>query len=253
MQQPNEILERAKEHRLAGRFQEALRDHMWLHEHALETAPEWRGVRLSFALRDWIYLADQFPPARAALQGIRDRESARMLSGSATIERFREIRTINEALREERETYQLFLQLDEYDGELATQCAELAMSALVKCEDFRLARRYLQAPVARIAELAARLNESADALASQPASAAPALLAYVLNYAKEVRLILAVLTGLGEDSEATNAAQEALDQIRSDGLRAIMQRELASPGATIAAMMAQSDEADDGDDATERQ
>lgn len=248
MQQPNEVFERAREHREAGRFQEALKDHIWLHEHALEADPEWRGVRLSFALRDWIYLADQFPPARAALQNIRDRESARMLlPGHASIERFREVRTINEALREENATYQLFLQLDELDAELATQCAELAMSALVKCEDFRLARRYLPAPSARIAELAARLNDSADALASQPASAAPALLAYVLNYAKEVRLVLATLTGLGEDSEANNAQQAALDHIRSEGLRAVIQRELEMPGSTIAAMMAQSEADKDAD------
>jgi hypothetical protein len=34
----------------------------------------------------------------------------------------------------------------------------------------------------------------------------------------------------------------ALEQIRSSGLRAIMQRELEQPGSTLAAMAAQSDE-----------
>ncbi|MES2260872.1 MAG: hypothetical protein V4724_20325 [Pseudomonadota bacterium] len=245
MQQPNDIFERAREARLAGRYQEALKDHIWLHEHALEVAPDWRGVRLSFALRDWIYLADVFPPARAALQNIRDRESARMLAGSATVERFREISAINEALREVNATHALFLQLDEQDSSLAEQCAELAMTALVKCEDFQLARRFLPAPAERIAALAARLNEAADALASQPASAAPTLLAYVLNYAKEVRLVLAVLRGLEEDGEANNMEQAALDEIRSDGLRAIIGRELETPGSTLAAMAAQSEGSDD--------
>ena len=241
MQQPNDLFERAREARLAGRYQDALKDHLWLHEHALEVSPEWRGVRLSFALRDWIYLADAFPPARAALQSIRDRESSRMLLGAATVERFREVAAINEALREVGATHQLFLKLDEIDSALAEQCAELAMTALVKCEDFQLARRFLPSPAGRIQALAARLNDGAEALASQPASAAPTLLAYVLNYAKEVRLVLAVLNGLEEKGEADNMQKLALDEIRSDGLRAIIQRELEQPGSTLAAMAAQSE------------
>lgn len=243
MQQPNEVFERAREARLAGRYQEALKDHLWLHEHALEVSPDWRGVRLSFALRDWIYLADLFPPARAALQAIRDRESARMLGGAATVERFREIAAINEALREVQATHQLFLSLDSIDSAIAEQCAELAMTALVKCGDFQLARRFLPSPADRIAALAGRLNDGAEALSSQPASAAPTLLAYVLNYAKEVRLVLAALRGMEEDDEADNMMKAALEQIRSDGLRAIMQRELEQPGSTLAAMAKQSDAA----------
>ncbi|SFV14753.1 hypothetical protein [Pseudoduganella namucuonensis] len=243
MQQPNEVFERAREARLAGRYQDALKDHLWLHEHALEVSPEWRGVRLSFALRDWIYLAELFPPARAALQAIRERESARMLGGAATVERFREIAAINEALREVQATHQLFLSLDGIDSAIAEQCAELAMTALVKCEDFQLARRFLPSPAERIAALAERLNDGAEALSSQPASAAPTLLAYVLNYAKEVRLVLAVLRGMEEDDEADNMMKAALDQIRSDGLRAIMQRELEQPGSTLAAMARQSEAA----------
>jgi hypothetical protein len=242
MQQPNEVFERARQAREEGRFQEALKDHLWLHEHALDVSPDWNGVRLSFALRDWIYLAEQFPPARTALQAIRDRESARMLQGGATVERFREIASINEALGEVPATHQLFLALDSIDAAVAEQCAELAMNALVKCQDFQLARRFLASPEQRIAQLAERLNGAAEALASQPASAAPTLLAFVLNYAKEVRLVLAVLRGMDEHDEAGNMKKAALDAIRSDGLRAIMQRELDNPGSTLAAMAKQQEQ-----------
>lgn len=244
MQQPNEVFERARQARQEGRFQDALTDHLWLHEHALDVSPDWNGVRLSFALRDWIYLAEQFPPARTALQAIRDRETARMLQGAATVERFREIASINEALGEVPATHQLFLALDAVDASVAEQCAELAMNALVKCEDFQLARRFLASPEQRIAQLAERLNGAADALASQPASAAPTLLAFVLNYAKEVRLVLAVLRGMEEADEADNMKKAALDAIRSDGLRAIMQRELDNPGSTLAAMAKQHEQDD---------
>lgn len=242
MQQPNEVFERARQAREEGRFQEALQDHLWLHEQALAVSPDWNGVRLSFALRDWIYLAEQFAPARSALQAIRDRETARMLQGAASLERFREVAAINEALGEVSATHQLFLALDSIDASVAEQCAELAMTALVKCQDFQLARRFLASPEQRIAQLAERLNGAADALASQPASAAPTLLAFVLNYAKEVRLVLAVLRGMDEADEADNMKKAALDAIRSDGLRAIMQRELDQPGSTLAAMARQQEQ-----------
>src|SRR5689334_15054207 len=61
MSQAHEVLERARNARLAGKYEDALRDHLWFHEHALEEDPTLAGVRLSFALRDWIYLAEQFP------------------------------------------------------------------------------------------------------------------------------------------------------------------------------------------------
>ena len=63
----------------------------------------------------------------------------------------------------------------------------------------------------------------------------------IRDSAKEVRLVLAVLNGLEEKGEADNMQKLALDEIRSDGLRAIIQRELEQPGSTLAAMAAQSE------------
>ncbi|MBB3122378.1 hypothetical protein [Pseudoduganella violacea] len=241
MSQAHEILERARHARLAGKFEDALRDHLWFHENALETDPSLNGVRLSFALRDWIYLGEQFPLARRALQGLRDRDTARLLNGDATLARFQDISAINGALGEERATHDLFTQIDANLPDLARQCADLALPALVACEDFALARRYLPQPVERIGAMATRLNNFAEELArGGKTSSAPALLAYVLNYAKEVRLILEVLRRQGEDEEVEQAGAAALEQLKSDALRDAVQREFEQPGATIAAMLAQS-------------
>lgn len=238
MSQAHEVLERARNARLAGRYEDALRDHLWFHEHALDEDPTLAGVRLSFALRDWIYLAEQFPLARRALQAIRDRDTQRILNGSATLARFHDVSAINSALGEERATHDLFNQLDVQLPELAKDCADLALPALVAVEDFQLARRYLPDPVARITALAQRVNDFAEDLAKRGnTSSAPQLLAFVLNYTKEVRLIVEVFRRLGEDEEVARSSAAALDALKSEALRDAVQREFENPGSTIAAMV----------------
>ena len=238
MSQAHEVLERARNARLAGKYEDALRDHLWFHEHALEADPSLAGVRLSFALRDWIYLGEQFPLARRALQAIRDRDTQRMLNGGATLGRFHDISAINSALGDERATHDLFVQIDAQLPELAKQCADLALPALVAVEDFALARRYLPQPVERITALAVRVNDFAEDLARRgAATSAPQLLAFVLNYTKEVRLVVEVLRRLGEDEEVAKATAAALDALKSEALRDAVQREFDKPGSTIAAMV----------------
>ena len=246
MSQAHEVLERARNARLAGKYEDALCDHLWFHEHALEEDPTLAGVRLSFALRDWIYLAEQFPLARRALQAIRDRDTQRILNGGATLPRFHDISAINSALGEERATHDLFTQLDAQLPELAKDCAELALPALVAVEDFQLARRYLPDPVARITALARRVNDFAEDLAKRGnTSSAPQLLAFVLNYTKEVRLVVEVLRRLGEDEEVAKASSAALEALESEALRDAVQREFDHPGSTIAAMVAHAKGSDD--------
>jgi hypothetical protein len=238
MSQAHDMLERARHARLAGKYEDALRDHLWFHEHALAEDPSLAGVRLSFALRDWIYLGEKFPLARRALQAIRDRDTQRLLNGGATLARFHDISAINSALGDDRATQEVFAQLDIQLPELAKQCAELALPALVATEEFQLARRYLPEPTERVKLLANRLNDYADEMAKRGnTSSAPTLLAYVLNYTKEVRLIVEVLRRIGDDEEVDKASNAALETLKSDALRNAVQREFEQPGTTIAAMV----------------
>ncbi len=55
-----------------GRYAEALERHLWYHRNALEFGVGQYGVRLSFALADWISLSRVYPPARAELVATRD-------------------------------------------------------------------------------------------------------------------------------------------------------------------------------------
>jgi hypothetical protein len=239
MGQAHDVLERARTARLEGRYEDALRDHLWFHENALAVEPGLAGVRLSFALRDWIYLAEQFPLARRALQGLRDRDTARMLEGGQSRDLFRDIVAINSALGEERATHDLFVRMDIQMPELARQCADFALPALVTAEDFTLARRYLGDPAARVQALAANLNAyTAELVKTAGSSSAPALLSFVLNYTKEVRLVVEVLRRQDEEDVAEQVSRTALDELKSDALRDAVEREFETPGATIQAMVA---------------
>ncbi|QBE62476.1 hypothetical protein [Pseudoduganella lutea] len=239
MGQAHDVLERARAARLEGRYEDALRDHLWFHENALAVEPGLAGVRLSFALRDWIYLAEQFPLARRALQGLRDRDTARMLTGGESRDLFRDIVAINSALGEERATQDLFVRLDIQSPELAVQCADFALPALVAAEDFMLARRYLGDPAARVQALAANLNAyTGELVKTGGTSSAPALLSFVLNYAKEVRLVVEVLRRQDEEELAEQVSRMALDELKSDALRDAVEREFETPGVTIKAMVA---------------
>jgi len=64
-----------------------------------------------------------------------------------------------------------------------------------------------------------------------------AVLAFVLNYTKEVRLIVEVFRRLGEDEEVAKTSAAALDSLKSEALRDAVQREFDNPGSTIAAMV----------------
>jgi len=64
-----------------GRYDEALERRIWYHNNILQYDKSERGVRLSFALGDWVDLAEQFPPAMEALTTVRDEAARRALKG----------------------------------------------------------------------------------------------------------------------------------------------------------------------------
>jgi hypothetical protein len=55
-----------------GRHQEALDGLLWFHHHALEEQRSLRAVRLSYALYEWLDLGRVYPPARQALEDVRE-------------------------------------------------------------------------------------------------------------------------------------------------------------------------------------
>jgi hypothetical protein len=77
----------ARELTRAGRYDEAISEHVWLWDHMLEHAPSMYGVRKSFFAHDLKTLINAYAPARAAISAVRDR-AAPPDTGSIPVESF---------------------------------------------------------------------------------------------------------------------------------------------------------------------
>src|SRR5258705_11073209 len=93
---PSQVFREARNLDKMGAYAEALEKHLWFHENALVHDPSLYGVRLSFALRHWVKLGDLYPPARAALESVRDVKTIALREGSLDRELFQDVASINE-------------------------------------------------------------------------------------------------------------------------------------------------------------
>lgn len=207
--------QRAQEAAREGRHEEALREYLWFHEHALEIEPSLYGVRLSFALAAWLDLGHAYPPALDALKRVRDEKTRRLLASEGGRELFHDVEAINEHLDDDEATYELFQKLQTVDPELASTCASLAMRAIVQARDYDLASRYIADPEEELRNWSVVLNEDIADLAKEPPQEAPVQDAYVHIYAERVRLLLAILNGVGERARAEAVHKAALESVDS--------------------------------------
>ena len=143
---PKAILSEARADKKAGRYQQALLKHLWFHDNALRLSPAMAGVRLSFALSDWLRLGEVYPPALAKLRAtyqttedrIRDEHQVRVRSQD-----FHDAAALNRVLRQDERTAELFRWLDRNDPEDAQRLYQFAQSALLQEEDYALCSKYI--------------------------------------------------------------------------------------------------------------
>jgi hypothetical protein len=84
------ILSDAKDFMTKGQYEEALQRHIWYHNHALEYDQGQTGVRLSFALSQWVELGRRYPKAKQALIEIRDCDTQKLAGGEGYFNLFRD-------------------------------------------------------------------------------------------------------------------------------------------------------------------
>jgi len=212
---------------LEGRHEEALRDFVWFHMHALEHDKALSGVRLSFGLGYWKELADLYAPARDALDETRSRAEGLLLSGQGGRFEFNEVVAIDRELDQPANTHSLFARIAVEKPEVARQCADLALEAVAEVGDFELASRFLPHPESYLLWLSEGLNSSI----ARTKGLAPALLsrrraAYVRNYCSDVRTVIKVLNELGNEDAAGAALDWAVALVESRKARTMVSREL---------------------------
>jgi hypothetical protein len=133
-----------------GDYPGSLKLHVWFHTNALAVQPSYYGVRLSFALADWIRLGEKYPPAMKKLKAIRNAKIARLKCGSKSRELFHDVVSSNHYLGETRKTVQLFKKIDSENPRFASKVYDLAETALIESKEFHLAKKHLGDPVWRL-------------------------------------------------------------------------------------------------------
>jgi hypothetical protein len=227
-----ERFEAARRAARAGRYEEALEGLLWFHHHALEDQPSLRGVRLSYALYEWANLGQVYPPARQALEDVREQAAQALLRGDGDRALFYEVVAIDEALGRRSATYELYVALADQAPELAAECAQLALPAIAAAKDYRLADRIRRDPGTRIREAADQLRWDMGWVKRRAYSRAASRWAFIKNYAADVRLDTGITTGVGRPDEARRLAALAVALVDDPSLRAAVRAEIARPSTT---------------------
>ncbi|MBL9135396.1 MAG: serine/threonine protein kinase [Verrucomicrobiales bacterium] len=146
---PEKIRQEANDLMNRGRYEEALQRQIWYHHHALEQDPALSGVRLSFALSDWIELGRRYPKARQALEDIRKTKTHEFAEDRGHFNLFLDIKSINHYLGEEESTYALFQSIEQRDPALARQCYFAVEEWLARRGEYALCQKYMGDPQQR--------------------------------------------------------------------------------------------------------
>jgi hypothetical protein len=227
----------------AGQYAEALSLLQQLFAEA-ELAFEPTSSSYFMTVFQWRLLTERYPPASAALEVVRNDQVQRLLTGDLFFgrgeshgreaEMFRRVLRIsliiemNDVLADPRSTYELFVQLDANQPELAREYAWRALPAVVEVGDYMLADRYRDDPL----RFLGNVNEAARTLPLFPkAGMAPRLAAELTNFVRDVRISVLTLRGLGRDAESIALRHALLVGLESDAMRTLAQRELDEPGA----------------------
>jgi hypothetical protein len=214
-------LQAAREASREGRYREALEHHIWFHDHALEQEPAMYGVRLSFALADWLDLGSVYAPALRAMKRKRTEKTRALLRGEGDWHLFHDVVAINERLEDDKRTRLLYVRLAAKQPELAHECERLALPSIVRSGDFKLAEKLLPDPTARIKGLCRELNKDVERAAARPERRRQLAMrrAFVQNYADDVAMLINVLNERHRADEADELMRLALKLIASTSVR----------------------------------
>lgn len=157
---PEKVLARARKYFRQGNYEKALQDHIWFHDNALKYKPSLYGIRLSFALLDWIELGREYPKAHNELVDIRNRKSELIKNKRGSRELFHDVKSINRYLDERQRTVDLFKKMIECDFQLAKRCYRLAKDDLIAFKEFEICNRMMEAPMFIVRDMRKTLEQN---------------------------------------------------------------------------------------------
>lgn len=210
---------RARAHIEAGRYEEALADLIWFHDNALLESRAWSGVRLSYALYDWVRLGELYPPALVALHTVRDDKAAGLLDGRLDRSAFHDVAAIDAILQTPEKTHGFYRRLMDAQPDLARSCIQSALPSIVAAKDYQLAAQIVPDPESAVRRYAGRLNYDVQYIKRCRYTRAPRRWAYLCHYLEDVQRLLAVLHGVGRHREAERLKALAIALVPDPSLR----------------------------------
>ncbi len=234
---PSKIYDAAKALASSGEYPAALERYLWYWNNALKYDRALTGVRLSFVLSDWVELGNHYPPARKALVDIRDRDTRTFLDGHGTFDLFMDVSSLNNYLKDDNATYELFTKLEKLDPKLAQQCFGVAQPVLFKQGDYALCLRYLGEPKAaferirnswemtkqsekRFADIRAESNARIKGNGFVPP---PPPKFADRNFVNETRRLIKILVKTGHKKEAEEIRDQALLLLADEKLKSAVE------------------------------
>jgi len=230
---PSAIKREAKADIAKGNYSVALAKHLWFHENATTLKPSLSGVRLSFALSQWLELGEAYPPALEKLKEVRDATEKKIRDEKRVRVRFQDFHdfvALNKTLRQEKRTADTFKWLYESDPEDAKRVYGVSEAALIKQKEYAMCGEFLEPErdVERIGEGYASGLKSVKRFGN---SYKNYLEKKIVN---ESATLVAILVKNGRGEEATAAATELRGFVSDSKLSKKLARALdAALGGTV--------------------
>ena len=208
---PTDWLRLAGRRAADGRYEDALRAHVFYHRHALEVEDAQFGVRLSFALSDWARLALDYPPALDALRTTR-REAAAAAISPGDPERFLEAVSIDQYLHDDEATYALIEAVESaHPTALDDFVDHRTLDVLLARGEYHRALRWIVEPWRSFA--------SQVEIFGFPNPGIPDHEEWRRRrFVDDVRRLLLILVGAGREEDASRMAEQALQVVDDPGL-----------------------------------
>jgi hypothetical protein len=220
------VLREARQLVKSEQYAAALEKYIWFHNHALDFDRALAGVRLSYAIAEWVDLGEVYPPARSALESVRDAKGESLAQGAYDVSLFHDVASINRAFGQVDRTSDLFKSIANVDRGVAAKCFNIALESLVRMKEFDLARSFISDPRKEIDHFAMPLKFASP----QTQSVSPEMMqeTFVRIYVKKVNLLLQIFTGIGDEEASNQLRHYAVECVTDAQLRDKIREQLYS-------------------------
>ncbi len=213
---PIEVLQAARSDKENGRYRDALEKYVWFHENATKVTPSLSGVRLSYALSDWIVLGKVYPPALDKMKQLRDRADTEFRTAALNGERldvFRDFVALNAKLQDPQRTVETFKWLVEVRPASARRVYQRSLPHLLEMKEYALCEKYVD-PDRDLDRLIILYNAAVD---SNRGSTGKMLSLIELDFIKDVVAVVDILVRGDRTADAQRVARNASEFFKQAG------------------------------------